>query len=72
MLKKGDIVEYVDESPDAWSGRKGSIGIVNYDEHRSSEGSGNMLVGVKPISSPSNDWPRLFFASVWRKIAHSE
>ena len=70
MLKKGDIVEYVDSSPDAWSGRKGSIGIVDYAEYISDEG--NMLVGVKPISSPSNEWPRLFFASVWRKIAHSE
>ena len=70
MLKKGDIVEYVDSSPDAWFGRKGSIGIVTQEEYM----SGEQLVSVSPISTPdtSAHWPRSFFATVWKKIGHSE
>jgi len=70
MLKKGDIVEYDDTSPDAWAGRKGSIGIVTQDEFTSSEK--NPVVVVSPISTSSDQWPRAFFVSVWKKIGHSE
>ena len=70
MLKKGDIVKYDDTSPDAWSERKGSIGIVTCDEYRSDER--NKAVAVSPISTTSDYWPKVFSSSVWKKIGHSE
>ena len=74
MLKKGDIVEYADNSPDAWAGRKGSIGVVTRDQFSSDEG-GAAVVEVSPVSTPPNSdnvWPRAFFVTVWKKIGHSE